>query len=424
MNTKTQNRWRIILLAGAFLGLGWLLWRTWHGLTPFIIGVVLAFVLMPLVDGLNRFLPRALAIVLVYILLIGAGAGFVLYLLPIIVEQSKNLINNTPNYANETQNWLNQTFKEVQQSLPKDFQQPFTESINNFSTNAVNFVRDSIIGAASNLIGWIFGTIGFLVGIFIIPFWLFFILKDKARGMRTFYNIIPPKLREDAYRLIRIIADDLNDYIRGQLFVAASVGVLVTIGLLIINFDASTAIFLGFIAGLFEVLPIVGPILGAIPALVVSLFTGGFGNVDLTLKVLLVFLIIQQIEGNLLIPKIAGDSTKLHPAVVMLVIIMGSEVAGLAGAIVAVPFTALARDLYIYLYQRLVLGASPLEAESKVPSRADDIALEKRRQMQRQLKRSAAQAKVAPPEIVTEVVEPEPDSSIIKPATPEPVAKT
>jgi hypothetical protein len=197
------------------------------------------------------------------------------------------------------------------------------------------------------------------------------------------------------------------------LFVAASVGVLVTIGLLIINFDASTAIFLGFIAGLFEVLPIVGPILGAIPSVVVALFTGGFGNVDLALKVVLVFMIIQQIEGNLLIPKIAGDSTKLHPAVVMLVIIMGSEVAGLPGAIVAVPFTALARDLYIYLYQRLVLGASPLEAESKVPSRADDIALEKKRQLQRQLRRSAAQANVPPPEIVHTPPPAEPEEELV-----------
>ncbi|HEX2912815.1 MAG TPA: AI-2E family transporter [Chloroflexia bacterium] len=390
MSQTARNRWRIVLLVIAFGGLGWLLWRTWQGLTPFLVGAVLAFVLMPLVDGLNRFLPRALAILLVYALLIGAGAAFVLYLLPIIVEQSKNLINETPRYANETQNWLNQTFKELQQSLPKDFQQPFNESINSFSTNAINFVRDALFGGVTGVVGWLFGTIGFLVGIFIIPFWLFFVLKDKSRGMRTFYSILPLHLREDAYRLLRVVADDLNDYIRGQLFVAASVGVLVTIGLLIVNFDASTAIFLGFIAGLFEVLPIVGPILGAIPAVIVALFTNGFGNVDMALKVVLVFVVIQQIEGNILIPKIAGDSTKLHPAVVMLVIIMGSEVAGLPGAIVAVPLTALIRDVYIYLYQRLVLGASPLEAESKIPSRQDEIEREKLRKMQRQLKRSAA----------------------------------
>lgn len=394
MSQTARNRWRIILLALAFGGLGWLLWRTWHGLTPFLIALVLAFVLMPLVDTLNRFLPRAVAIILVYFLVIGAGAAFVLYLLPIIVEQSKNLINNTPRYAEETQAWLNQTTKEMEQSLPKDFQQPFQETINSFSTNATNFVRDALVGFATGLVGVVFSTFQILIGILLVPFWLFFVLKDKARGMRTFYRLLPVKLREDAYRLVHIIVDGLNEYIRGQLLVAASVGVLVTIGLLLLNFDASTAIFLGFIAGMFEMLPILGPILGAIPAIIVALFTGSFGNIDLALKVLILFVVIQQVEGNILIPKIAGDSTKLHPAIVMVVIIMGGEVGGLAGAIVAVPLTALIRDVYIYLYQRLVLGASPIEAEAKVPSRQDDVEREKRRKLMRQ---AATAPPVQPP---------------------------
>ena len=377
------------MLGLAFLGLGWLLWSTWAGLTPFIIGLAMAFVLMPLVDSLNRFMPRVVAILLVYILIIGAGMAFVFYLLPIIVEQTKNFINNTPQYADETQTWLNQTFNDLQQSLPKDYQKPFSDGINSFSTNVTNFVRDGLIGAATGLVVWLYSTIGFLVGIFIIPFWMFFLLKDKARGMRTFYSVMSPKLREDAYRLLQIVTDDLHEYIRGQLIVAASVGVLVTIGLLVINFDASSAIFLGFIAGLFEFLPIIGPILGAIPAVLVAVFTQGFGNIDLAFKVVIVFLIIQQVESNLLIPKIAGDSTKLHPAIVMLVIIMGSEVAGLPGAIVSVPMAAVIRDVYIYLYQRLVLGLSPHDAEAKVPSRVDDIEREDHRRLQRQLKRQS-----------------------------------
>ena len=407
MEEKVRNRWRWVMLSLAGCGLAWLLWRTWAGLTPFIIGLALAFVLMPLVDGLNRFMPRALAILLVYVLVSGAATAFVLYLLPVIVEQSKNLINATPKYANETQNWLNQTFNDLQQSLPKDYQKPFNDSINNFSTNAINFVRDGLIGAATGLVVWLFGTIGFLVGIFIVPFWLFFVLKDRAQGMRTFYKVLSPKLREDAYRLLRIVTDDLHEYVRGQLIVAASVGVLVTIGLLIINFEASSAIFLGFIAGLFEVLPIVGPILGAIPALVVALFTGGFGNVDLAVKVLIVFVIIQQIESNLLIPKIAGDSTKLHPAIVMLVIIMGSEVAGLPGAIVAVPLTAVIRDVYIYLYQRLVLGATPHDAEAHVPSRIDNIEQEDRRHLQHQTVPVEPSPPVVEPLVLAELLDQE-----------------
>jgi predicted PurR-regulated permease PerM len=237
-------------------------------------------------------------------------------------------------------------------------------------------------------VGLVFGTIGFLVGILIIPFWMFYLLKDKTKGMRLFYSLLTPRLRDDARRLISIIADGLNNYIRGQLLVAGSVGVLATIGLMLIGFKPNTAIFLGFLAGLFEVLPIVGPILGAIPSLLVAFFYDGqVANMEVVLRVVITFIIVQQIEGNLLVPKIAGDSTKLHPAIVMLVIIIGSEVGGLVGAIIAVPLTAVGRDVYIYLYQRLVLAATPEQAEAKVPSKRDEIAAKIYRQEQRRLKR-------------------------------------
>jgi len=390
MLSTAQKRWRITLLVVAFGGLGLIFWQAWHGLSPFLVGMVLAFVLMPLVDSLNRLLPRVLAILLVYALVIVAFLAFAFYLAPIIVEQAKIIINDAPGYIEATQKWLNQTFIEAQQQIPKDFQQPITEALNSFSTTAIGFIRDLVGNLVSGVLGIAFGTISFLVGVFIIPFWLFYVLKDKAQGMRTLYGVIPSNLREDVHRLISIVSDTFNDYVRGQLIVAGSVGMLATIGLMIVNFPAPTAIFLGFIAGLFEVLPIVGPILGAIPAVIVAMFTGQVGNLELVLKVIIVFVIVQQIEGNLLIPKIAGDSTKLHPAVVMLVIILGGELGGLAGAIVAVPVTAVARDVYIYLYQRLALNASPQEAESHVPSRRDEIEAERRRQAQRSLKRVAS----------------------------------
>jgi len=320
MLSTAQKRWRITLLVVAFGGLGLIFWQAWHGLSPFLVGMVLAFVLMPLVDSLNRLLPRVLAILLVYALVIVAFLAFAFYLAPIIVEQAKIIINDAPGYIEATQKWLNQTFIEAQQQIPKDFQQPITEALNSFSTTAIGFIRDLVGNLVSGVLGIAFGTISFLVGVFIIPFWLFYVLKDKAQGMRTLYGVIPSNLREDVHRLISIVSDTFNDYVRGQLIVAGSVGMLATIGLMIVNFPAPTAIFLGFIAGLFEVLPIVGPILGAIPAVIVAMFTGQVGNLELVLKVIIVFVIVQQIEGNLLIPKIAGDSTKLHPAVVMLVI--------------------------------------------------------------------------------------------------------
>jgi predicted PurR-regulated permease PerM len=377
------------MLAAAFIFLGWVFLRAQHGLTPFIIGLVLAFVLMPLVDALNRFLPRAIAILLVYILVIGAIASFIVYLAPIIVDQANKLIQDTPKYIDEVQRWLNETYREIARQIPADFRQPLTDFVNDFSKNAITFVRDITTGLIGGTFGLVFGTIGFLVGVLLIPFWLFFVLKDKAKGMHTLFSVISPSLRDDARRLINIISHGLNDYIRGQLLLAGSVAVLCSVGLLIVGFNASTAIFLGFIAGIFEVLPIIGPIIGAVPAVVVGFFYGGAGNMDMALKVVILYIIVQQIEGNLLVPKIAGDSTKLHPAVVMVVIIVGSEIGGLAGAIVSVPLTAVLRDVYVYIYQRVVLGETPVEAEAKTPGRKDAIAAERRLKEQRQLKRQA-----------------------------------
>lgn len=390
MSLTARRWWRIGLLSAAFLFLGWIFLRAQAGLTPFIIGLVLAFILMPLVDGLNRLMPRALAILLVYILVIGAIASFFIYLVPIIVDQSNKLIQDTPRYIEEVQNWLNQSYKELERQIPSDFRQPFNDAVNDFSKNAITFVRDLLAGLVGGTFSLVFGTIGFLVGVLLVPFWLFYVLKDKATGMHTFFSIIPINQREDARRLVDIINYGLNGYIRGQLFLAGAVGVLCTIGLLIIGLPASTAIFLGFIAGMFEVLPIIGPIIGAIPAIIVTFFYGNVGNLDLTVKVVILYIIVQQIEGNLLVPKIAGDSTKLHPAIVMVVIIVGGEIAGLPGAIISVPLTAVLRDVYIYLYQRTVLGASPEEAESKTPGRCDIILDQRRKQAQRQLKKVAA----------------------------------
>ncbi|MEI7554768.1 AI-2E family transporter [Candidatus Chlorohelix sp.] len=385
---KTRRWWRIGLLGIAFLFIGWVFLRAQHGLTPFIVGLTLAFVLMPLVDTLNRLMPRALAILLVYIMIIGALAGFFIYLVPIIVDQSNKLIHDTPRYIDEVQKWLNQTYIEIAKQIPSDYRQPLTDFVNDFSKNAINFVRDIVTGLIGGTFSLVFGTIGFVVGVLIVPFWLFFVLKDKSKGMQTLFNIVAPNLRDDARRVINIISFDLNDYIRGQLILAGSVAILCSIGLLIVGFDTSTSIFLGFIAGMFEVLPILGPILGAIPAIVVSFFYGTTGNVDLVIKVVILYIIVQQIEGNILVPKIAGDSTKLHPAVVMLVIIIGSEIGGLPGAIASVPFTALIRDVFVYLYQRTVLGVSPEEAEIKTPGRRDALLAERQRRARRQLKRT------------------------------------
>jgi predicted PurR-regulated permease PerM len=160
--------------------------------------------------------------------------------------------------------------------------------------------------------------------------------------------------------LARLIDDVLSAYIRGQLLLILFVGGLSTIALLIIG--VPFAIVLGLIAGIFEALPYVGPILGAIPALIVALLSDPVSAI----WVAVAFFAIQQVENLILVPRISGESVKLHPAMVMVVLVMGNELAGLLGMLVAVPITATIRDVFKYLYLRF--QDEPLEPEDALSS--------------------------------------------------------
>jgi predicted PurR-regulated permease PerM len=148
--------------------------------------------------------------------------------------------------------------------------------------------------------------------------------------------------------MARLIDDVLSAYIRGQLLLCLFVGGLATLSLFIIG--VPFALVLGLIAGLLEALPYIGPILGAIPALVVALLS----DPGTAIWTAIAFFSIQQIENLILVPRIAGESVKLHPAVVMVVLVVGNELAGFWGMLVAVPTTAVIRDVFKYLYLRFL----------------------------------------------------------------------
>jgi len=174
-------------------------------------------------------------------------------------------------------------------------------------------------------------------------------------------QLLPEQFRQDILNLYRITDDVLSAYIRGQLVLCVFIGAMTTISLMLLR--VNFALLLGVIAGIFEVFPYVGPILGAIPALIVALFQSPIT----ALWVLLAFVIIQQVENLILVPRIAGRSVQLHPAVIMVVLVMGNEIAGLWGMLVAVPATAIVRDLFKYLYLRSTDNPlSPSEALAQI----------------------------------------------------------
>lgn len=351
--------WRVLarwLLVGlALYASGWLLWNASPSLLPFMIGLVLAYLLSPIVGALDRRMPRWLAILIVY-----AGGIFVLialinYIAPPVASQIQQLLDSIPS-VDRLQQLGRSLLEQYQNRVPTAIKRPLEEGLRNglgtLQSNVATYVQSVgafIIGQVLQVLN----TVTFLVGFLIIPIWLFFVLNDEAQGRAFIDSLLHPRLRADFWNVWGIINKVLSDYIRGQLILGLSVGVMVGLGLLLLGllgFEIGNyTLLLALIAGLTELIPILGPTLGAIPGVLLGLFISPTTG----LAVLLVYITVQQLENNLLVPRIIGESVGIHPAILTVVLIAMGHVFGLLGVILAAPLLAIARDLFIYTYRRL-----------------------------------------------------------------------
>ncbi len=172
--------------------------------------------------------------------------------------------------------------------------------------------------------------------------------------VQAFDRALPAAWRFDTWVLLRTVERVFGQWVRGQLILGFAVGIFTFIGLLILSRTVDPifgqyAILLSVIAGVLELLPIIGPIIAAIPAVLLAATAG----IESVVAALVLYTLVQQVENNFLVPKIQGDATNLHPAAVMFAIIIGGALAGLLGAILALPIAAAGRDVVRYLFRRM-----------------------------------------------------------------------
>ena len=229
------------------------------------------------------------------------------------------------------------------------------------------------IGAAKSVVGRTLGavtnTITTVIGLAIVPFMLFYLLKDREAAAEGFYSLMPADVRRHARNVIAIINQVLGAYIRAQLTLSFVVGLMAFLGLFALGIRFP--MLLGIVAGVFEVVPVIGPLLGAIPGVLVTLATS---PADIVWVVLL-YVIIQLLENTLLVPRLQGQAVDIHPAIIMVILVVGSEAAGLFGVILAVPLAAVARDVFKYFYREwseLPAVATAASVEVGTDSEADE----------------------------------------------------
>ncbi len=294
-------------------------------LKPFLIAAVVAYLLNPIVVKLERKgVKRIIGVLIVFLAFIGIILLLGFILIPSLIKDIGKLVENLPQHATKLQQLLDK-FQDgaLYNNLPKTLKDIIDDNI--------FVVQGIILDSLQNLADSIIAVISELFDIILIPVIIFYMLKDASYFKNQLILLVPKSKRQRGLLLFRDIDNAFGKFIRGQIIVASFVFAMTTIMLLIIR--VKYAVVLGLFAGIADIIPYFGPIIGIIPALIFAFF-------DSPTKALYTagaFLLVQQIEGGILSPKIIGESVGIHPVYVILSLIVGGKLFGVLGLIAAVP---------------------------------------------------------------------------------------
>lgn len=308
-------------------------------LKPLLLGIFLYYLLRPLVNFLSgKIHNRILSIIITILLVVSIITILSFFGGSIITSQFKDLIGNITVFYDQQWDEVNQNIQEGKGMYKYINQFNVQERLTSVLENIFNTIRDNINGFFSAVTNW--GTI-----IILIPFVLFYFLKDDKIIFKNILNIFPRHKRKLATRLMRDIDKTLSAYISGRLIISIFLGILTYIGFLII--DLPNALVLSFIIFITSFIPIIGPLIGSLPALFIAITT----NLFLVLKVLIVIVSVQILEGNVIQPGIQGGILKIHPLSVIFSVLFFTTLFGIIGALFAVPFYVILRIILKYLFK-------------------------------------------------------------------------
>ncbi|MYA19105.1 MAG: AI-2E family transporter [Chloroflexi bacterium] len=361
----TRPRVRVALWLAMLGVVLWIAWDARWALFPFVIGALFAYVLTPAVDRIASFasflpggtpeknvISRGFAVLLVYLVILGILIGLGLLVAPVALDQAREFIDSFPEQRVRAQDQINSWLDQYRERVPEDVRDRIDSAI---AENA-DQLGVEIASHTTDSFSVLTTTLGVVFGFLIVPFWLFYALRDRHRFEDNFAAAVPAAVRSDVFNGIRIADALLGRYLRGQIFLGGVVAVLTFIGLTII--DVELTIALAIFAGITELIPIIGPWIGALPAL---LMAAASGDPEKIIWVALLFVLVQQLENNLLVPRIQSQAVDLHPAIIILLLVAAGAVFGFIGLLVVVPLTALLRELFWYADRRL-RGSEPDES--------------------------------------------------------------
>jgi len=394
----------LLIIAGSLICTVYVASRVLLFLQPLLLPVaaagVLAYLLEPLVTWLARHgVPRLIAVIIVFALFITSGALLVVGIGPNIYNESVKFSTALPGYLERSWASLDDFLRQNLEKLPQIGPHTATpaaspamtpagtepESVpqlrlqdNAWVQQSLQYLRDQLPGVAQRTgaflqtsLSGVFGAFGFLFGLFMVPVYLFFFLKESPTIAHSWSRYLPLRKSEFRDELV-VVLTEINAYLinffRGQLVVSMIDGVLTAIGLSVLGLQ------FGFLIGLFlaiaGLIPWVGFAICYIPAVIIAFVQ--FNDLAHPLWVTVIFFIVQQIDGMVVAPRIVGNSVGLHPMTVIVSVFFWTLVlGGLLGAVLAIPLTATVKVLmnrYVWVRQRSIFfdDNTPKDEDSEI----------------------------------------------------------
>jgi predicted PurR-regulated permease PerM len=315
--------------------------------------VFFTYAIYPLVKRLNERLHIVWSIVLVYAA-IAAIAGFgIAVVVPALADDVQSLAHTAPLLVQHAQAVLADPHDPVVRRLPvaaRDYLAKIPAQI------AALAQRYGVEGASS-VFTFVLSFVALIATVVVIPVMSAYLMIEAPTLMATFFRIVPPKWRGETRSVVHDLDAVLGGFIRGQLLVGAVIGSCITVALLLLH--VRYAVLIGVAAGLFDVIPYVGSLVGFVPAVTLALFNDGWQH---ALVVAFVFVVIFQLEGHFIAPRIVSDSVGLSPLLVIVAILIGGELLGIAGMFVAVPIAGALRVILLHALPRARVPAVAMPA--------------------------------------------------------------
>ncbi len=332
-----KRKWFYTIL---FLVVILFLYRVKAILSPFVFAALIAYGTYPLVMAFERRkVPRTIAIILVYVIFATTLALLFYLLIPELIGEIDELLKILPGQTERLEEGFDavKVFEKV--TIPKIFQGSLDL--------VVERVKYLLGGLAERLASLFMGMVSQVICFLVAPFLAFYLLRDFKVLKRKIIMSIPKQYRLNVLSVVNEINFVCNGFIRGQLVSGMIVGLLIAAGLGIIGIKYS--LFIGLLAGLFNIIPYFGPIIGAMPALVLAMVKSPIAPI----WVLVVFFIVNQLEASIIAPKIVGDRVGLHPLAIIFSVLAGGEIMGIIGMLLAVPVAAIIKILYIHALPKI-----------------------------------------------------------------------